>query len=322
MGFVDEEDDRGEACLHLVDDRAHAVLELAFHRSARLQQAHVQAADDDVLQGIRHVAFHDARRQALDHGGLAHARLAREDGIVLTAAQQDIDHLADLAIAPQHGIKLARARHPRKIRGETLQRGRWSTRGGHAFRGSIRQFGAGRRKVSAFLRGAKDLRHALFQFFGGNASQQLAGTSEGSPEILVHHQGFQQEPAADHLGAVIHTAQQPRGFQPPWNVHRKHRTARVPRLQLGQASEQVLLQPFRLDVVSLQDRHAIGVLHAHQFDEHVLHIRFVVRPGNGDIHRRLHGSPAEGIQFPEEGLKTSFHDVPLKFRDLPRIGFC
>ena len=45
-----------------------------------------------------HVATGDAQGEALDHGGLADARLAGEDRVVLTATHEHVDDLADAAI--------------------------------------------------------------------------------------------------------------------------------------------------------------------------------------------------------------------------------
>ena len=49
----------------------------------------------------------DAEREAFHHRGLADARLAYQNRIVLAAAGEDVDHLADLEVARQHRIDLA-----------------------------------------------------------------------------------------------------------------------------------------------------------------------------------------------------------------------
>ena len=59
------------------------------------------------LQRLGHVALRDAQREAFHHGGLTDARFAHQDGIVLAAAREDIDHLADFEIAAQHRVDLA-----------------------------------------------------------------------------------------------------------------------------------------------------------------------------------------------------------------------
>src|SRR5213075_430592 len=52
-------------------------------RAAGLQQPDVERAQRHVLQRRRHVARGDAEREALDHRGLPHARLAGQDRVVL-----------------------------------------------------------------------------------------------------------------------------------------------------------------------------------------------------------------------------------------------
>ncbi len=50
----------------------------------------------------------DAQREALDDRGFADARFADEYGVVLAAAREDIDDLADLSIAREDLIDLCR----------------------------------------------------------------------------------------------------------------------------------------------------------------------------------------------------------------------
>ena len=104
--LVDEQDDRRRAALHLVDDAAQALLELALHRGAGLQQADVERQQAHALQRGRHVARDDPLREALDDGGLADAGLAGQDRVVLPAAQQDVDDLADLLVAADDRVHL------------------------------------------------------------------------------------------------------------------------------------------------------------------------------------------------------------------------
>ena len=108
MGFVDEQDDRGGRALHLVDHRAKALLELALHRRAGLHQADIEGAEPDIAQRRRHVAGGDALRESFDHRRLADAGFAGENRIVLPPSHQNVDQLADLFVATQDGIHLAR----------------------------------------------------------------------------------------------------------------------------------------------------------------------------------------------------------------------
>ena len=107
VGFVDEQDDGLQAGLDLVHHRAQAVLELALDAGAGLEQAQVQGAQVDIAQHFRHVVLDDAQGQALHHGGLAHPGFPGEDGVVLAAAHEDVDHLPDFPVPAQDRVDLA-----------------------------------------------------------------------------------------------------------------------------------------------------------------------------------------------------------------------
>ena len=102
--LVDEQDDRLRAVAHGVDHALEALLELALHAGAGLQQAEVEHPQDHLLQRRRHFAGGDAQGQALDHRGLADARRADQDRVVLPPAQENVDALADLPVAPDYGV--------------------------------------------------------------------------------------------------------------------------------------------------------------------------------------------------------------------------
>jgi len=121
MGLVDEQHHRFDTGLHLVDHRAQALLKLAFHARASLQQADVEGQQLHILEAGRHVATGDALGKPFDHGGLADARLAHQDGVVLAATHEDVDHLANLFIATDDGVHLARTRLFSEVDGKALQ---------------------------------------------------------------------------------------------------------------------------------------------------------------------------------------------------------
>ena len=73
------------------------------------------------LSGGRHVAGGDAQGKPFDDGGLADARLAGQDRVVLPAAREDVDDLSDLQIAPEHRIDLTLLRPQRQIHGELIE---------------------------------------------------------------------------------------------------------------------------------------------------------------------------------------------------------
>ena len=76
----------------------------------------------------------DALRQALDDRGLADARLADQHRVVLGAARQHLDDAANLVVAPDHRVELARRRELGQVAPVSLQRlvGRLGIRRGHA----------------------------------------------------------------------------------------------------------------------------------------------------------------------------------------------
>ena len=67
------------------------------------------------LSDSGHVAGDDALGQPFHDGGLAHAGLADEHGVVLGAAGQHLHHAADLLVAADDGVELALARDLREV---------------------------------------------------------------------------------------------------------------------------------------------------------------------------------------------------------------
>ncbi len=65
---------------------------------------------------------HDPLGEALDDGGLADAGLADHHGVVLGPAAQHLDDAADLGIAANHRVQLARAGDRGEVGAELLQR--------------------------------------------------------------------------------------------------------------------------------------------------------------------------------------------------------
>ena len=77
--------------LHLVDEALHPALKLApelgpGHQSREIQEINLLIPE---LKG--HLSLSNPLGQALGNGGLAHAGLANEAGVVLLAAVQDLD---------------------------------------------------------------------------------------------------------------------------------------------------------------------------------------------------------------------------------------
>mmetsp|Transcript_28659 Transcript_28659/g.77145 ORF Transcript_28659/g.77145 Transcript_28659/m.77145 type:complete len:253 (+) Transcript_28659:445-1203(+) len=107
MNLVDEEDDLALGVLHLGQHRLQPLLKLATELGTGDERAHVERDELLPLEGLRHVARHDPLRHALGDGGLAHARLTEQDGVVFGPPAEDLDRAANLVVAADHGVELA-----------------------------------------------------------------------------------------------------------------------------------------------------------------------------------------------------------------------
>ena len=112
---------RPSSALHLLQDGLQPLLELAAVLRAGDQRAHVEGEQLLVLEALGHVAVDDAQGEALDDGGLADARLADQDGVVLGAAGEHLDGAADLLVAADDRIELALGGGGRQVAGVALQ---------------------------------------------------------------------------------------------------------------------------------------------------------------------------------------------------------
>src|SRR6185437_19034 len=104
--LVDEQDDVA-ALGDLLHDLLQALLELAAVLRAGDERSQVERVDLLVLEQLGHVGVDDALGQSLDHGGLAHTRLADQDRVVLGAPREDLHDPLDLGLAAHDGIELA-----------------------------------------------------------------------------------------------------------------------------------------------------------------------------------------------------------------------
>ena len=105
----------------LLHDLLEAFLELAAVLGAGHQQADVEGEDPLVLKDVGDIALGDALREPLSDGGLADARFADQDGVVLGASAEDLDHPIDLVVAAHHGIQLGFGRHLGEVVAELIK---------------------------------------------------------------------------------------------------------------------------------------------------------------------------------------------------------
>ena len=118
--LVDEQDDVAPGA-DLLQHLLQALFEIAPVARPGHQGAEVEGVELLAPQGLGHVAGHDALGQPLDDGGLADARLADEDGVVLGAPGQHLHDPLDLALAPDHRVQLALAGQLGQVAAELVQ---------------------------------------------------------------------------------------------------------------------------------------------------------------------------------------------------------
>ena len=201
MGLVDEQDDRLRRGLHLVDDRAQAVLELALHAGAGLQQPDVERPELHVLEVWRHIAARDAEREALDHRRLAHPRLTGEDGVVLAPAHQDVDDLPDLLVAARDRIDVARARPGREVGGKAAKRlllAHGRRRDGLARLAGRSRLQAVARRQAVLRRALDDPREVIRECLDLDLVELPGGSREHVAQAIGLEESYQQV-AASHL---------------------------------------------------------------------------------------------------------------------------
>ena len=307
----------GGRALYVLDHLAQALLELALHAGAGLQQAHVQGAQLDVFQRGRHVAGDDAQGEAFHHRGLAHAGLAGEDRVVLAATHEDVHQLADLVVTADDRVQLAAAGLLGEVDGEALEgfllaHGRW----GHGAAG-IARGGTGVEAVGGgqgVLRGvADDLVEALDQGFhldlvelAGDGAQRVAqarGLEDADHQVGGAHLAF-----AEHQAAV-----DPAALHRFLDMGRQVGDRGRATGQAIQGLGDVLGQASRLDVELADDLVQVGVLQLQDLVEPVHQLDVGVATQLAEHRGRFDRLVGEAVQLPEQLGTTDFAHLALLF---------
>jgi hypothetical protein len=121
MHLIDEQD-VVLITLQRLDHGLHAVLEVTAVLRPGEQRTYVERIDGRLAQRLRHLVVDDALGQALRDRGLSHTRIAHQQGVVLAAAAEHLDHALDLRVTSDQGIDLAVARSCIQVVGEALER--------------------------------------------------------------------------------------------------------------------------------------------------------------------------------------------------------
>ena len=121
VDLVDEQD-RARLLLDLGEHALQALLEIAAVLGAGDERAQVERVHGAVRQHVGHLALDDHAREAFDQRGLADARLAHVQRVVLAAAAQDLDRALDFERAADQRIDAAFLRELVQVGGELLER--------------------------------------------------------------------------------------------------------------------------------------------------------------------------------------------------------
>ena len=177
----------------LLHDPLQPFLELAAVLRSRHEGGEIEGEHPLADQHLGHRPVDDLLREPLHDGGLSHARLADEDGIVLRPARQDLDDPLDLLLPPDDRVQLVLPRKGGEVPTELVE-GR-----GRLLRGCRRLLLARLRGCPLVVARAADLQDRLPQPVGGDivarqvarhdapllldgGEQQVLG-----PDVLVAH---------------------------------------------------------------------------------------------------------------------------------------
>ena len=106
VDLVDDQDDIAQLA-DLLNEALHAALKLAAELGARHQGSEVQKINLLVQQLVGHLTLGDFHGQTLGNGGLAHAGLADETGVILLTAVEDLDDALQLPVPADEFVQLA-----------------------------------------------------------------------------------------------------------------------------------------------------------------------------------------------------------------------
>ena len=107
MKFVNEEYDLSGRGSDFFEHCLESIFEFAAEFCSRDQRSHVQCHDAFIAQALRDVIVNDPQRQPFGDRRFSDARLADQDGIILTTTRQNLDHSPNFLVATDDWIELA-----------------------------------------------------------------------------------------------------------------------------------------------------------------------------------------------------------------------
>src|SRR2546421_2219031 len=114
--------DRVLLLFQLIYDRRKPLLKIAAVARARKDRTHIEGKNLCVLEHLGHVALADLERQTLGQCGLADARLANIERIVLFSTAKHLDRPLDLSRTADDGVNLAGCRTSDQFDGKAFER--------------------------------------------------------------------------------------------------------------------------------------------------------------------------------------------------------
>ena len=120
--FVDEKDDFTGGIGDFAQHGLQAFLELTTIFRPRNQRAHVERHQRLVAKALGHVAVDDAQGEAFGNRGFTDAGLPDQDGVVFSAARQNLHGAADFFVAANDRVDLAVARRFGQVAGVFVER--------------------------------------------------------------------------------------------------------------------------------------------------------------------------------------------------------
>ena len=120
--LVDKENNLAIGFFDFLEHGLEPVFKLAAKLGSGQHRTQVQRDHALIFEALRHIAFDDALRQALDDGCFAHAGLANQHRVILGAPAQHLNHAANLFVAPNDRVQLAAPGKFREVLGVLFQR--------------------------------------------------------------------------------------------------------------------------------------------------------------------------------------------------------
>ncbi len=121
--LIDEDDQLVTALPDLVNDPAHALLEVAAVAGPSDHSGELELYDTLALQHARDLAIGDTLRDAFGDRRLADPRLADQHRVILAPPGQHLDGLFDLAVATDHWVDPALPGQGGQVTAELIKRG-------------------------------------------------------------------------------------------------------------------------------------------------------------------------------------------------------